>query len=109
MFDKILTAFMVESAVEAPGKPNVWSTWPFDSGIDGGWLPTLAKLVFVAAIFAAISFFLRFLYGPKGRFRDKEMDRQADEIRARQLKELEEKLERGDITKEEFEWRKKLI
>ena len=47
----------------------------------------------VLAFFAAIIFFLRFLYGPKGRFRDPQWDRWNEEARLALEKELDDKAE----------------
>lgn len=72
-------------------------------------LPSLAKLGFVALILGVIFLFLRILFGPGGRFRDKEMDRQAEEMRKREMAELDAKYARGEVSDLEYRWEKKRI
>lgn len=90
----------------ASNATSEWFMWPFSRGYGEGFWPTAAKFLFVAAIFAGICLFLRFLYGPNGKFRDKELDREYEEIRQKELQRLEDKFRSGEITKEQYEWRK---
>ncbi|WP_457570640.1 SHOCT domain-containing protein [Desulfovulcanus sp.] len=90
-------------------RTDSWQYWPFGEGFTGGWLLTLSKFVFIGVILALIMGFLRFLFGPGGPLRDKEMDREAEEERKR-IQEavdiLRKRLARGEITEEEFERKK---
>ena len=92
-----------------PGLPSKWDGWPFSSGYGGDWQTTLATFAFSALILAAICLFLRALYGPKGIWRDKDMEREAEEARRSQLAHLEESLRAGRITKQEYARRKRTI
>lgn len=84
----------------------IWRAWPFNAGYGEHILPALARMVFVALIFLVIILFLRFLYGPNGIWRDHELDREADEIRAKEKAELDEQLKNGEIT--EFQYKRRL-
>ena len=84
----------------------IWRMWPFNAGYGDHIVPAIARMIFVAMIFGVIIFFLRFLYGPKGIWRDPELDREADEIRAQEKAILDEQLKNGEIT--EFEYQIKL-
>ncbi|MFN2267185.1 MAG: SHOCT domain-containing protein [Desulfonatronovibrio sp.] len=88
-----------------------WSYWPFGEGFTGSWILALTKFLFIGAILAVILGFLRLLFGPKGFFRDEEMDREAEEERQKvreAVDVLRQRLSRGEITEEEYE-RKKWI
>lgn len=74
-----------------------WRAWPFNSGFGESIFPAIARMAFVTLIFAVIILFLRVLFGPNGFLRDKEMDREAEEERQRELAELEEKFAKGEI------------
>lgn len=87
----------------------VWRAWPFNAGYGEHILPAIARMAFVALIFGVIIVFLRFLYGPKGIWRDHELDREADEMRAEQKAELDEQLKSGEITELEYKIRLKGI
>jgi len=81
----------------------VWRGWPFNSGYGEQIGPAIARMIFVSFIFIAIILFLRLLYGPNGFFRDKEMDREAEEERIKERKELKALFEKGEITEFEYE------
>lgn len=83
-----------------------WRAWPFDSGYGETILPAIARMVFVALIIGALCLFLRLLFGPKGWFRDHELDREAEEERQREKAELDRMLANGEIT--EFEYKVRL-
>lgn len=103
MLVQTIGAKAVTLAQEAPSE---WFMWPFSRGYGEGFWPFAAKFVLVAVIFAGICVFLRFLYGPNGKFRDLELDREYEEIRRKELAKLEERFQRGEITREQYEWRK---
>ena len=89
--------------------PSKWDGWPFNSGFGGDWQTTLATYAFSALILIAISLFLRMLYGPKGIWRDKEMEHEAEETKRRELARLEESFRSGRITKLEYTMKKRNI
>ncbi|OGR35144.1 MAG: hypothetical protein A2051_11605 [Desulfovibrionales bacterium GWA2_65_9] len=89
--------------------PSKWDGWPFNSGFGGDWQTTLATYAFSALILIAISVFLRVLYGPKGIWRDKEMEREAEEAKRRELSRLDESFRAGRITKLEYTMKKRNI
>ena len=89
--------------------PSKWDGWPFNAGFGGDWQTTLATYAFSALILIAISVFLRVLYGPKGIWRDKEMEREAEETKRRELSRLEESFRSGRITKLEHTMKKRNI
>jgi putative membrane protein len=91
------------------GLPSKWDGWPFNSGYGGDWQTTLATYAFSAIILAAICIFLRALYGPKGIWRDKEMEREAEETQRRELAKLEASFRSGRITELEYTLKKKAI
>ncbi|RQD64639.1 MAG: SHOCT domain-containing protein [Desulfonatronovibrio sp. MSAO_Bac4] len=89
-----------------------WSYWPFGEGFTGSWILTLTKFIFVGVILAVILGFLRLLFGPKGFFRDEEMDREAEEERQKvreAVDVLRQRLVNGEITEEEFEHKKWIL
>ena len=86
-----------------------WWLWPFGPGYGQSWLPNLARLAFAAAILGVIFLFLRLLFGPNGRFRDKDLDREAEEQRARELEDLERRREAGEVSEAEYTWEKRRI
>lgn len=101
---------MIEKLFSAASEiPPEWQFWPFGPGFGERLLPSLAKLGFVALILGAIFLFLRILFGPGGRFRDKQMDKEAEEMRQRELKDLEERYERGEVSDIEYRYEKKRI
>lgn len=79
-----------------------WRAWPFNAGYGEQLLPAVARMLFVALILGAIMLFLRFLFGPNGRFRDKEMDREAEAERERERAEVQARFDKGEIS--EFEY-----
>ncbi|MDO9631593.1 MAG: SHOCT domain-containing protein [Humidesulfovibrio sp.] len=89
--------------------PSKWDGWPFNSGFGGDWQTTLATYAFSALILGGICIFLRLLYGPKGIWRDKEMEREAEEKKSRELSQLEAKYHSGKITKLEYTMKKRAI
>lgn len=89
--------------------PAKWRGWPFNSGVGGDWETSLATYAFSFAILAAICLFLRFLYGPKGIWRDKDMEREAEENRRREHAELDADYRAGRIDKQLYELKKRSI
>lgn len=89
--------------------PAKWRGWPFNSGVGGDWETSLATYAFSFVILAAICLFLRALYGPKGIWRDKEMDREAEENRRREHAQLDAELRAGRISQKMYEMKKKAI
>lgn len=80
-----------------------WDIWPFNSGYGGDWQTTLATYAYSAVILAVICLFLRFLFGPGGIWRDKELEREAELMRERELRELQAQLSSGRISKAEYD------
>jgi uncharacterized membrane protein len=82
-----------------------WVIWPFSPGFGETWLAAGARMLFVAAILGVVALLLRFLYGPKGRWRPKEFGTEhierRNELNARIRKE-KERVARGELTKGEF-------
>jgi len=89
--------------------PSKWDGWPFNAGYGSDWQTSLATYAFSALILVAISLFLRALYGPKGIWRDKEMEREAEETKRRELSKLEASLRSGSISKLEYTMKKRSI
>lgn len=87
----------------------IWRAWPFNAGYGEHIGPAIARMVFVALIFAVIIVFLRVLFGPNGFFRDEEMDREAEEERRKEMAELEDLLERGEISDIEYKIKMKAL
>ncbi|MGE4292809.1 MAG: SHOCT domain-containing protein [Desulfovibrio sp.] len=94
---------------QASAVPNGWEFWPFSSGYGEKWLPMIARMGFMLVIFGIIALFLRLLFGPKGFLRDKEMDREAEELRRQELDELEEEYRNGEWTETQYRRRKRNI
>ncbi|WP_243545962.1 SHOCT domain-containing protein [Pseudodesulfovibrio tunisiensis] len=86
-----------------------WRAWPFGSGYGDALLPSLARFAFVALLLGVILLFLRLLFGPKGIFRDKELDREAEELRQQEIAELTKQFEAGEVGEAEFQVRKRKI
>lgn len=89
-----------------------WSAFPFGPGFTGSWLLAICKFLFIGLILALIMVVLRWLFGPKGFLRDKELDREAaGERKSRQEagKILDQRLARGEISPEEYARRKKAL
>ena len=86
-----------------------WRAWPFNSGFGEHILPSIARLAFVTLIMAGIIFFLRVLFGPKGYFRDEEMDREAEEQRQLKIAQLDELLAKGELDEYEYAIRVKRL
>lgn len=91
------------------GGPSKWTAWPFNSGVGGDWETSLATYAFSFAILAAICIFLRLLYGPKGIWRDKEMDREAEEMRRREHAQLDADFRAGRLSRQLYELKKRSI
>lgn len=87
--------------------PAKWRAWPFNSGTAGDWQTSLATYAFSALILGAICLFLRKLFGPGGIWRDKEMEREAEEMTRQELAELDRKLAAGTLSKTMYELKKK--
>lgn len=89
--------------------PSKWTGWPFNSGYGGDWQTSIATYAYSALILGAICLFLRLLYGPKGIWRDKEMDREAAETRLREHAKLDADFSAGRIGKAQYEMQKRAI
>lgn len=86
-----------------------WRAWPFNAGYGDHILPAIARLVFVSIIMGGIVLFLRVLFGPNGFLRDKELDREAEEIIRKEIAQLDEQLEKGEINEFDYAIKKKRI
>ncbi len=65
-----LWTFITQTAQFAEGFG--WKGWPFSGfGYEGGFWPVVMRFFFIAVLLGGIALFLRFLFGPKGRFRGK--------------------------------------
>ena len=95
--------------VQATAIPSKWDFWPFNSGTNSDWQTSLATYAYSAVILAVICLFLRFLYGPGGIWRDKEMEREAELTRQHALDALQAQLDAGEITEEQFNRGKRRI
>lgn len=98
LFDKIQFVGEFFDFLDSP----IWRAWPFNAGYGEHILPSIARMAFVSLIFGVIILFLRVLYGPKGIFRDEELDREADEMRKEQKAELDAEFARGEISEIEY-------
>ncbi|WP_353116320.1 hypothetical protein [Nitratidesulfovibrio sp.] len=67
-----------------------------DAGLGGLVLEKAGQYVLIIAFFGSIIWFLRFLYGPKGIFRDPAWDRWNDEARRDDARREAELAARGD-------------
>lgn len=85
-----------------------WDHWPFGPGYGDFWA-SITKMLFVAAILGVIVLFLRILFGPNGKFRDPDLDREAAEMREKALAQLEEDLAAGKISEIDYKFKKKRI
>ena len=79
-----------------------WRAWPFNSGYGEHILPAIARLAFVTLIMGGIALFLRLLFGPKGWFRDEEMDREAAEMIRKEREEAQRQFDNGEISEAEY-------
>lgn len=84
-----------------------WRLWPFGPGYGDTLLPALARLLFAAAILGVILLFLRLLFGPKGIWRDKELEAEAEQERLEEIEELNNKLKNKEISELEYKTRMK--
>lgn len=69
------------------------------------WLSSAMRIVSMVVFFAGIGFFLRFLYGPKGKLRPAEFGTEHIEVRRRKkaaLQVLRKRLDDGAITTQEY-------
>lgn len=82
-----------------------WNGWPFHYGFGGDWESTLATFAFSALILGVICVFLRLLYGPRGIWRDHEMDREAEQMRQKARAELEAAYRAGRIDEIDYKIR----
>ncbi len=82
-----------------------WRLWPFGPGYGDTILPAIARLLFAAAILGVILLFLRFLFGPGGIWRDKELEAEAEQERLAEISELKEQLARKEISELEYRTR----
>ncbi len=89
--------------------PSKWDFWPFNAGTGGDWETTTATYLFSALILGVISLFLRFLFGPGGIWRDKELEREAELTRQKALDTLNAQLEDGEITELEYKRKKRSL
>jgi len=89
--------------------PTKWTGWPFNSGFGGDWQTSFATYAFSAIILGGICLFLRFLYGPGGIWRDKEMEREAEEAKRQAHAELEADLRAGRVSNAEYKLKKRAI
>lgn len=76
--------------------------WPFSMGLNESLLFSVSRIAFMLFIMGAIFLFLRLLFGPKGIWRDHELDRMAEEETAQEIAALQAKLERGEIDVEYY-------
>jgi len=86
-----------------------WAGWPFNSGVSGDWETSLATYAFSFVILAAICLFLRLLYGPKGIWRDKEMEREAEENRRHEHAQLDADFRAGKLDRQRYELKKRSL
>jgi uncharacterized membrane protein len=89
--------------------PSKWDGWPFNAGYGGDWQTSLATYAFSALILGIICIFLRLLFGPKGIWRDKELEREAEETKRKELSKLEASFRSGRITELEYKRMKRNI
>ncbi|MDR3641369.1 MAG: SHOCT domain-containing protein [Humidesulfovibrio sp.] len=89
--------------------PSKWTGWPFHTGYGGDWETSLATFAFSALILGIICLFLRLLYGPRGIWRDKEMDREAAEARRKAHAELDAAYRAGRIDEARYKLEKRAI
>ena len=67
-FDALV--IQASSAVE----PSWHKTWPFGPGLEEGFFSVVLKGLFILAILGGMAWLLRYLFGPGGPRRDKEVD-----------------------------------
>ncbi|GAB6125561.1 SHOCT domain-containing protein [Humidesulfovibrio idahonensis] len=89
--------------------PTKWTGWPFNAGYGGDWQTSLATLAFSALILGVICVFLRLLYGPRGIWRDKEMDREAAEARRKAHAALDADYRAGRLDEALYKLKKRAI
>lgn len=83
-----------------------WEHWPFGPGY-GDLLASVTRFLLAAAIMLFIILYLRLLFGPKGWFRDKELDREAAEEKEAAQARLKRLLDAGELTEAEYALRLK--
>lgn len=82
-----------------------WEGWPFGGSMAGSITASVARIAFVLVVFGIIVWFLRFLYGPKGKLRPKEFGTEHIEERKRKkatVGELRRKYKAKEISLDEF-------
>lgn len=89
--------------------PSKWDIWPFNAGFGGDWQTSLATYAYSALILGLICLFLRVLFGPGGIWRDKELEREADEARKKALDEIQLRFEAGELTESQYTMEKRRI
>jgi len=89
--------------------PSKWAGWPFNSGVSGDWETSLATYAFSFVILATICLFLRLLYGPKGIWRDKDMEREAEENSRKAHAQLEADFRAGRLNKMQYSMKKRAL
>jgi uncharacterized membrane protein len=105
----MITAFSsLSGLLSASSSP--WRHWPFGPSLTGGWLLALTKFVFIGLVLALILWLLRWAFGPGGRFRDQEDEREQNrQSKLEAMDILRRRLAQGEISPDEFEDRKKLL
>lgn len=100
-----LSSFLAQAR---PGWPQAdWSTWPFGHGWTDSWLFVGTKIVFVTLLFLFIIFIVRMLFGPGGLLREEWMDEEWERGREERLRELDERLAKGLLTRKQYERKRK--
>lgn len=102
-----VSTFLTDISNRIGSNPH-WSHWPFGPGFGDTW-SAVARLVFVALILGFIILFLKILFGPKGIFRDHEMDREAAEMKKEALERLDEEFKEGKMSELEYKYKKREI
>lgn len=102
-----LPAFMAQAG--RPGPQADWRTWPFGYGWSDSWLFVGAKLLFIVLLFALLAYAIRRLFGPGGPLREKWMDEDWEHQRLEKLRELDERLARGELDQASFERKRRKL
>jgi uncharacterized membrane protein len=83
--------------------------WPFSVGMNESLLFSASRIVFMLLILGAIFLLLRLLYGPRGIWRDHELDRMAEEETRQELAELERRFQGGEIDEAMYRMEKRRL